>query len=155
MKERSGFSGGFKILEEFRKSKIKKKGLFADLDQDEEGPDTTTQSAGQNAITKDEIFQQLNLGPSDSSMGVGKSGTSKNAIAKDLVESMQKEIEKLRRQQENIQLRKHLALTGQSLVEETREEKERETRAKLRGDLEGVGTFVIDAQPSKIQVMRH
>jgi len=52
------------------------------------------------------------LGPSDSSLGVGKSGTSKNAIAKDLVESMQKEIEKLRRQQENIQLRKHLALTG-------------------------------------------
>jgi hypothetical protein len=35
-------------------------------------------------------------------MGFGKSGTSKNAIAKDLVESMQKEIEKLRRQQENI-----------------------------------------------------
>ena len=68
-------------------------------------------------------------------MGVGKSGTSKNAIAKDLVESMQKEIEKLRRQQENIQLRKHLALTGQSLVEETKEEKEREVRAKLRGDL--------------------
>ena len=95
--ERSGFSGGFKILEEFRKSKIKQKGLFADLDQDEDGPDTTTQSAGQNLITKDEIFQQLNLGPSDSSLGVGKSGTSKNAIAKDLVESMQKEIEKLRR----------------------------------------------------------
>ena len=88
-------------------------------------------------------------------MGVGKSGTSKNAIAKDLVESMQKEIEKLRRQQENIQLRKHLALTGQSLVEETKEEKERETRAKLRGDLQNTGAFVIDAQPSKIQVMRH
>ena len=68
-------------------------------------------------------------------MGVGKSGTSKNAIAKDRVESMQKDIEKLRRQQENIQLRKHLALTGQSLVEETKEERERETRAKLRGDL--------------------
>jgi hypothetical protein len=33
-------------LEEFRKSKIKQKGLFADLDQDEDGPDTTTQSAG-------------------------------------------------------------------------------------------------------------
>jgi len=88
-------------------------------------------------------------------MGVGKSGTSKNAIAKDLVDSMQKEIEKLRRQQENIQLRKHLALTGQSLVEETKDEKDRETRAKLKGDLTMTGAFVIDAQPSKIQVMRH
>lgn len=88
-------------------------------------------------------------------MGVGKSGTSKNAIAKDLVESMQKEIEKLRRQQENIQLRKHLALTGQSLVEESKDEKDRETRAKLKGDLTTTGAFVIDAQPSKIQVMRH
>jgi len=44
---------------------------------------------------------------------------SKNAIAKDLVEGLQKEIDKLKRQQENIQLRKHLALTGQSFVEET------------------------------------
>ena len=56
VQERTGFSGGFKILEEFRKSKIKQKGLFADLDQDEDGPDTSTQAAGQNAITKDEIF---------------------------------------------------------------------------------------------------
>jgi hypothetical protein len=98
-------------------------------------------------ITKDEIFQSLNLGPSDSASGLGKSGTSKNAIAKDLVEGLQKEIEKLRRQQENIQLRKHLALTGTSFVEETREEKEREHQAKLRSDLETAGTFVIAAQP--------
>ncbi len=83
-------------------------------------------------------------------MGVGKSGTSKNAIAKDLVESMQKEIEKLRRQQENIQLRKHLALTGTSLVEQTREEMDLEVRATLRGGLEAVGSHVIDAQPSKL-----
>jgi hypothetical protein len=36
------------------------------------------------------------------------------------------------------------------LVEETKEEKERENRAKLRGDLTATGAFVIDAQPSKI-----
>ena len=40
-------------------------------------------------------------------------------------------------------------------MEETKEEKERETRAKLRGDLQATGAFVVDAQPSKIQVMRH
>lgn len=54
MKERSGFSGGFKIPEEFRKSKIKKKGLYSDTEQEEEGG---VDVAGANAITKDEIFQ--------------------------------------------------------------------------------------------------
>ena len=56
IQERTGFSGGFKILEEFRKSKIKQKGHFADLDQDEDGPETNAQASGQNVITKDEIF---------------------------------------------------------------------------------------------------
>lgn len=37
---------------------------------------------------------------------------SKSALAKDLVEGIEKDLDKLRRQQENIQLRKHLAITG-------------------------------------------
>jgi hypothetical protein len=92
----------------------------------------------------------LNLGPSDSGMGVGKSGMSKNAISKDLVEGLQKEIDKLKRQQENIQMRKHLAMTGQSYVEKSKEEMDLEERAKLRGELEGAGTFVIAASPQKL-----
>lgn len=109
MKERSGFSGGFKIPEEFRKSKIKKKGLYSDNEQEEE----VEKAQGANAITKDEIFQQLALGQSDSGMGAGKSGmNSKAALAKDLVDGIEKDLEKLRRQKENIQLRKHLAITG-------------------------------------------
>ena len=37
---------------------------------------------------------------------------SKSALAKDLVEGIEKDLEKLRRQQENIQLRKTLAQKG-------------------------------------------
>ncbi len=45
---------------------------------------------------------------------------SKTALAKDLVEGIEKDLEKLRRQQENLQLRKTLALNGgQSIIEET------------------------------------
>ena len=56
IKERSGFSGGFKIPEEFRKSRSKKrKGLYSDNEQDEGEADR--QAQGANAITKDEIFQ--------------------------------------------------------------------------------------------------
>jgi hypothetical protein len=89
VQNRTGFSGGFKILEESRKSKLKKKSLFDDLDSDGEGDhNNSTNQGGPPLISKDEIFQQLNLGPSDSGMGVGKSGMSKNAISKDLVEGL-------------------------------------------------------------------
>lgn len=109
MKERSGFSGGFKIPQETLKSgKAKKKGPRGSEELEEE-PEA---GHGTSQITKDEVFQQLALGAADSGAGVGKSGNSKAAIAKDLVDGIEKDLEKLRRQQENIQLRKHLALTG-------------------------------------------
>jgi hypothetical protein len=52
-------------------------------------------------------------------------------------------------------LRKHLAVTGQSFVEETEEEKQRNIKTKLTNDLEDTGAFVIAASPKKLQVMRH
>jgi hypothetical protein len=107
-------------------------------------------------LSRDEILAQLNLGHAESNGGVGKHGTnSKSAIAKDLVDGIEKDLEKLRRQQENIQLRKHLAITGSSLVEQTEQEKLREHEAKLRSELEKDGAFVIAASPKKLQVMRH
>jgi hypothetical protein len=125
-------------------------------DSEEAEGDGLEGQSGQNMITKDEIFQQLNLGHSESGAGVGKHGTnSKSALAKDLVDGLEKDLEKLRRQQENIQLRRHLALTGSSLVEQTEDEKQREQEEKLRRDLEVTGAFVIAASPRKMQVMRH
>lgn len=70
------------------------------MEQEEEGVEGTQ---GQSLITKDEILQQLNLGHSESGIGVGKHGTnSKTAIAKDLVDGIEKELEKFRRQKDNI-----------------------------------------------------
>jgi hypothetical protein len=49
-------------------------------------------------VTKDEIFSALNLGNADSSVGAGKYGAdSKNAITKDLIDNLTKDIEKLKR----------------------------------------------------------
>ena len=53
-------------------------------------------------------------------------------------------------------MRKTLALNGGvSIVEETIEEKERETASKLKFELERAGAHVIDASPKKILAMRH
>jgi hypothetical protein len=84
-------------------------------------------------------------------MGVGKSGMSKNSISNDLIESLRKEIDKLKRQQENIQMRKHLGMTGQSYyVDKSKEENDLEKRAKLHGELEGAGTFLKAVSPQKL-----
>ena len=67
---------------------------MSDSEQEEDFENTQ-----QSQITKDEIFQQLNLGHAESGIGVGKHGTnSKTALAKDLVEGIEKDLEKLKRQ---------------------------------------------------------
>ena len=49
--ERQGFGGGFKILEEYRKKKLKRKsGSRKTEDEDEH------ESKAENQVTKDEIF---------------------------------------------------------------------------------------------------
>lgn len=50
-KERQGFGGGFKILEEYRRNKLKRKGDSKKTD-DEDEHDTHDQ----NQVTKEEIF---------------------------------------------------------------------------------------------------
>jgi hypothetical protein len=75
---------------------------------------------------------------------------SKAALAKDLIDGIDKDLDKLKRQRENILLRKHLAMTGQSLVEQTEEEKLRDMEAKLKRDLTEGGVHVIAASPRKI-----
>lgn len=63
-------------------------------DEQEEDLEATQQSQ----ITKDEIFAQLNLGHSDVGIGIGRHGTNtKTALAKDLVEGIEKDLEKLKR----------------------------------------------------------
>lgn len=72
------------------------------------------------------------------------------------MEGIEKDLEKLKRRQENLQLRKAMALNGGiSIVEETHDEREREMASKMKYDLEGAGAHVIYASPKKMLVMRH
>ena len=68
-KERQGFGGGFKILEEYRKNKLKRKGERRKADDEEE-----QENLSENQVTKEEIFQLLNLGNAEGSIGAGKYG---------------------------------------------------------------------------------
>jgi hypothetical protein len=56
---------------------------------------------------------------------MGKHGTgTKTALSKDLIENLEKELEKLRRTEENIKVRKFTALGGdRSILDETEEQR--------------------------------
>jgi len=84
-------------------------------------------------LGKDEIMQALNLGNADMTVGGGKHGAdSKNAITKDLIDNMTKDLEKLKRQSENIQLRRTIAQKGGHWQEPTEEEKDTELHRVLK-----------------------
>jgi hypothetical protein len=67
---RTGFGGGFKIPEEYRKNKLQKKQkkrMLDEADEDENKKDA-------NEVTKEEIFAHLNLGNVEGGAGAGKFG---------------------------------------------------------------------------------
>lgn len=152
-KERSGFSGGFKIPEEQRKAKLGRK-IKHQGDNDSEDHEEVSK----NDITKDEILAHLNLGSNQvASGGMGKNGTgSKGALTKDLIENLEKELEKLKRTEENIKVRKHIALKGdRSILDETEEDRQRAKNKAVEEEMKAMGNNVIHADQKRIQVMRH
>lgn len=56
-----------------------------------------------------------------------KHGTSsKAALTKDIIDNLEKELEKLKRTEENIKVRKHIALTGdRGILDETEDDRKR------------------------------
>lgn len=151
-KERSGFSGGFKIPEEQRRAKLGRKIKHQDGDDSED-----QEEVNKNEITKDEIMQHLSLGASQAAGGMGKHGTgSKTALTKDLIENLEKELEKLKRTEENIKVRKHIALKGdRSILDETEEDRQRAKDQAIEEEMKTLGNNVIHADQKRIQVMRH
>lgn len=69
-KERSGFSGGFKIPEEQRIAKLGRKIRHTVGDAEDEH-----EEVGRTDITKEEILAQLDLGSAQAAGGMGKHGT--------------------------------------------------------------------------------
>lgn len=70
MQTRTGFGGGFKIPEEYRKNKLQKKQKKRHDDEDE----ADEAKKDENLVTKEEIFAHLNLGNVEGGMGGGKFG---------------------------------------------------------------------------------
>ena len=68
-KSLSGFGSGFKIPEEYRQKKLRRKGEKHEKEDEENDEDKD-----QNQVTKEEIMALLNLGNSEGSIGPGKYG---------------------------------------------------------------------------------
>ena len=78
-------------------------------------------------ITKEEIFAHLNLGNAEGGIGAGKHGNnSKGGLTKDIIEGLEKDLEKLKRFEENIKIRKTLTQKGgREKVDESEKDRER------------------------------
>ena len=102
-KNRTGFSGGFKVPEEYRQKIQSRKKQKRDDSLDDDADSKKDQSL----ITKDEILAHLNLAGGDTSTSGKYGGTGKAGITKDLVEGLEKDIEKLKRTEELYKNRLH------------------------------------------------
>jgi len=78
---------------------------------------------------------------------MGKHGTgSKTALTKDLMENLEKELEKLKRTEENIKVRKHIALKGdRSILDETEDDRKRAKDLAVEDEVKAQGNNVIHA----------
>lgn len=146
LKERPGMGGGFKIPEELLHSKhAKNENLYTDDTHEDHLVDES------NILTRDEIIKELNLASGHQLGTEGKDGSlTKTAIANELIDNITKELEKLRRQSENIQTRKTLHTKG-----EIGGETEEERNYKIRQGLEEMGCTVIHAEEERVQAERH
>lgn len=99
----------------------------------------------------------LNLGSGQAAGGSGKHGAgSKTALSKDLMDNLEKELEKLKRTEENIRVRKHIATKGdRSILEETEEDRNRQRDQAIYDDLQDRGNNMIRGDQRAVQLIRH
>ena len=82
--------------------------------------------------------------------GGGKAGAgSRAALMNDLLENMDKELEKLRRNEENLKVRKIRAVQG-DYKEETEEERAKARDQAVHNYVEGAGNTVINADQNRV-----
>ena len=131
----------------------KKKPLMHALDDDD-------QLDGDNQLTKEEIMAQLNLNQNASKFSSNKMGLTKEQTKKDLVFGIDKEMEKLRRQAENIGMRREMArrleegLKPKDGTEPTLADLEAQD---LQKDIRALGPVhnIVHAHPERVQMIRH
>ena len=85
-------------------------------------------------------------------MGTSKYGTnSKGALTKDIIEGLQKELEKLRRTEDNIKYRQNNTKNGgKGEQDETESERKKALNAAISMDVEDQGAHVICAEESRL-----
>ena len=72
------------------------------------------------------------------------------------MDNLEKELEKLKRTEENIKVRKHIATTGdRSILEETEEDRARQRDQAVEADLVERGNTVIRGTERAVQLIRH
>ena len=90
----------------------------------------------------------MNLGNAEGGFGAGKYGNnSKQGLTNDLIEGLEKDLEKLKRFEENIKIRKTLTQKGgKELVDETEKDRERIRQNNLFGEVveQGAGPLVVN-----------
>jgi hypothetical protein len=91
-------------------------------------------------------MQHLNLG-AQSAASINKQGAgSKTALTKELIEVLEKELEKLKRTEENIKVRKFISAGGdRSVLDETEEDRQRAKNKAIEDEMKEMGNHVIHA----------
>jgi hypothetical protein len=150
-KDRSGFGGGFKILQEQRIKKLERKIRHDDVEDGEDSEDMV-----KNEISRDEIIQHLKLS-SNQAAAIGNIGSgSQSQLSKDLMDILEKELEKLKRTEENIKVRKFISMKGdRSVLDETEEDRQKAKDQAIEEEMKADGNYVIKANQKKIQLLRH
>lgn len=82
-------------------------------------------------------------------------GGSRALINKELIGVINKDLEKLKRQSENMELKRKVQASGGSYREKSEEELEEEARLTLQRDLTHVNAHIVHASPQRMQLMRH
>lgn len=82
--------------------------------------------------------------------------SSKKALTNDLIEGLEKDLERLKRFEENLRIRKLRTMKGgDKIINETDEDRYNQSIAAMHQDVEGQGGHIIEANHERKQLMRH
>ncbi len=77
-------------------------------------------------------------------------------MTNDLIEGLEKDLERLKRFEENLRIRKLRTMKGgEKFINETDEDRHNDAIAALHANVQGQGAHIIHAEHRRLQMMRH
>ena len=77
-------------------------------------------------------------------------------MTNDLIEGLEKDLEKLKRFEDNLRIRKLMTMKGgKEFLNETDQDRENARIANLQGQVQDEGAHIIHADERKLQLLRH